>query len=137
MPSISELRIYIHLFVGHYTSDKPATPTGTLNFATPGGGRGTLAVISSYLSLGKDDPRSPVKSYSATDGNGNTWTINVTEPTHGFHFGYVLRGSVDGQTMSIGEGWAKKQTMWGSLGLAAYADNVWIEQNQVNIDAAH
>jgi RHS repeat-associated protein len=116
------------------SSDKPATPTGTLNYAAPSGLRGTLAVISSYMNLGRDDPRSPVKSYSATDNNGNTWAINVTEPTHGFHFGYVLRGSVNGQTISIGEGWAWKQK---TPILGNYADHVWNVQNQVNIDEAH
>lgn len=120
------------------TSDKPATPTGTLNYAAPSGNRGTLAAISAAisadLSLGSDDPRSPVKSYSATDGNGNTWAINVTEPTHGFHFGYVLRGSVNGETISIGEGWAWKQK---TPILGSYADDVWKDQNQRNINDAH
>lgn len=61
----------------------------------------------------------------------------MTEPTHGFHFGFVLRGSVDGQTVSIGEGWAWKQTKIGSLGMSGYVDDVWKDQNQRNINEAH
>jgi hypothetical protein len=116
------------------SNDKPATPGGTLNYATPSGGRGVLAKISAFLSFGHDDPRSPVKSYSFTAKDGNIWAINVTEPTHGFHFGYVLRGSVGGQTISIGEGWAWKQK---TPILGNYADQVWQAQNQKNIDEAH
>ena len=116
------------------SNDKPATPGGTLNYATPSGGRGILAKISAFLSFGYDDPRSPVKSYSFTAKDGNIWAINVTEPTHGFHFGYVLRGSVGGQTISIGEGWAWKQK---TPILGNYADQVWQAQNQKNIDEAH
>jgi hypothetical protein len=45
----------------------------------------------------------------------------------------VLRGSVDGKAMSIGEGWAWKQK---AAVLAGWVDNVWIQQNQKNIDEA-
>jgi hypothetical protein len=72
-------------------------------------------------------------SYSLKDSNGNTWEINVTQPGHGLHFGYVLRGSVDGKAMSIGEGWAWKQKV---PGLANWVDDVWVQQNQKNIDEA-
>jgi hypothetical protein len=112
-------------------NDKPATPTGTPNDATPDGGRGALAKFSAALT--GDDPKSPVMSYSLKDGNGNTWEINVTQPGHGLHFGYVLRGSVGGKAMSIGEGWAWKQKV---PGLANWVDNVWVQQNQKNIDEA-
>lgn len=112
-------------------NDKPATPTGTLNKATPDGGRGVLARAGALLGY---DPDSPVKSYRATDRNGNTWTINVTQPGHGLHFGYVLRGSVGGQVMTIGEGWAIPQ----AFGFASDAiiNDVWKDHNQKNIDDA-
>ena len=110
--------------------DKPATPTGTLNNATGEGGRGLLAKAGGLLGNNTD---SPVKSYSATDNNGNTWVINVTQPGHGLHFGYVLRGSVDGTAVSIGEGWAVPQAV---PGLSDYINSVWVGQNQQNIDDA-
>jgi len=111
--------------------DKPATPTGTPNNATPGGARGLMA--RSGAALG-DDPRSPVKSYIARDRNGNTWTINVTQPGHGLHFGYVLRGSVNGTAITIGEGWAVPQVI---PVLSEYINNVWVGHNQKNIDDAN
>lgn len=80
-----------------------------------------------------NDVKSPVMSYSMTDKNGNTWTINVTQPGHGLHFGYVLRGSVGGVAMSIGEGWGVAQKV---PVLSGYINDVWILQNQVNIDDA-
>ncbi len=110
--------------------DKPATPTGTPNDATPEGGRGVLARAGAIFG---NDPGSPVKSYSATDRNGNTWVINVTQPGHGLHFGYVLRGSVDGKAMSIGEGWAIPQVV---PVLSGYINDVWKAHNQQNIDDA-
>jgi len=112
-------------------NDKPATPTGTPNNATPEGGHGALARGGAFV-FG-DDPNSPVKSYSATDRNGNTWTINVTQPGHGLHFGYVLRGSVDGKAISIGEGWEIPQAV---PVLSGYINDVWKGHNQRNIDDA-
>ena len=111
-------------------NDKPATENGTLNDASPGGGRGQLAKFSASLFF--DNPKSPVMSYSFKSGE-DTWVINVTQPGHGLHFGYVLRGSVNGQAITIGEGWAWKQLApW----LSTYVNDVWIEQNQQNIDEA-
>jgi len=40
---------------------------------------------------------------------------------------------VDGKAMSIGEGWALKQKF---PGLAGWVDDVWVQQNQKNIDEA-
>lgn len=114
-------------------NDRPATPTGTPNNATPTkGGRALLAKFGSLLPGGSGD--SPVNSYSATDQSGNTWVINVTQPGHGLHFGYVLRGSVGGQAISIGEGWAIPQAI---PVLSGYINNVWIDHNQRNVDDAH
>jgi RHS repeat-associated protein len=111
-------------------TDKAATPEGTPNDASPGGGRGVLARLGG---LSGNNPKSPVISYKRTDESDNVWVVNVTRPGHGLHFGYVLRGSVDGVAMSIGEGWAPVQT-WPFLG--DYINDVWLQQNQVNIDNA-
>lgn len=110
--------------------DEPATPTGTPNNATPEGGRGVLARAGAILG---NNPESPVKSYTAKDSNGNIWVINVTQPGHGLHFGYVLRGSVNGEAISIGEGWAIPQAV--PL-LSEYINDVWEGHNQRNIDDA-
>ena len=79
------------------------------------------------------DPKSPVFSYLITDKAGNNWTLNVTQPGHGLHFGFVLRGSVDGKAVSIGEGWAWAQAV---PGMSDYINDVWYPQNQKNIDEA-
>ena len=109
----------------------PATPAGTLNAATPKGGRGLLARASALLG---NDPKSPVKSYTTNDRIGNVWVINVTQSGHGLHFGYVLRGSVNGEVISIGEGWAAPQAV---PVLSGYINDVWVGHNQRNIDDAH
>ncbi|NLC36169.1 MAG: hypothetical protein GX772_06960 [Alcaligenaceae bacterium] len=110
--------------------DEPATPSGTSNNAAPSGARGLLARMGVVFG---DNPESPVKSYSFVDKNDNTWVINVTQPGHGLHFGYVLRGSVDGMALSIGEGWAVPQVV---PGLSEYINSVWYGHNQKNIDDA-
>lgn len=80
-----------------------------------------------------DDPRSPVKSYKFTSLAGDDWVVNVTQPGHGLHFDYVLRGSVNGQVVSIGEGWALPQAV---PVLSEYINNVWRHHNEQNIDDA-
>jgi hypothetical protein len=79
-----------------------------------------------------NNPDSPVKSYSVAY-EGNKWVINVTQPGHGLHFGFVLRGSINGTVMSIGEGWAIPQVV---PGLGQYINSAWESQNQKNIDEA-
>lgn len=108
----------------------PRRPLELQNNATPEDGRGVLARAGAILG---NDPDSPVKSYSATDRNGNSWVINVTQRGHGLHFGYVLRGSVDGKAISIGEGWAIPQAV---PVLSGYINDVWKGHNQQNIDDA-
>lgn len=106
-------------------SDKPASAQGTPNDATPSEGvRGVAA------SLVNND----VKSYTATDANGNTWVINVTEPSHTLSPGYVLRGTVGNDLVSYGEGLALKQAL-GPLSDVSISD-AWINQNQRNVDEA-
>jgi len=111
------------------TGSSPASPTGTPNNATPEGGRGLLARAGGLFG---NNPDSPVRSYSVTVGS-DKWAINVTQPGHGLHFGFVLRGSINGVAMSIGEGWALPQA---APLLGPYINSVWVEQNQRNIDAA-
>jgi len=111
------------------TGSSPASPTGTPNNATPEGGRGLLARAGGLFG---NNPDSPVRSYSVTVGS-DKWAINVTQPGHGLHFGFVLRGSINGVAMSIGEGWALPQA---APLLGPYIISVWVEQNQRNIDAA-
>jgi hypothetical protein len=61
--------------------------------------------------------------------------MNVTQDSHTLSPGYVLRGVVGGTAVSYGEGTALKQT-FGPLS-DALTNNVWIDQNQKNIDEAH
>ncbi len=75
-----------------------------------------------------------MKSYTATDANGNTWVINVTEPSHTLSPGYVLRGTVGNDLVSYGEGLALKQAL-GPLSDVSISD-AWINQNQRNVDEA-
>ncbi len=105
--------------------DNPATPTGTPNNATPDSG------LRSFFGLFGD---SPVRSYTATDQKGDTWTINVTEPGHLLAPGYVLRGSLDGHAITYGEGLAIPQAFGTASDLGI--NDVWIDHNQDNIDDA-
>jgi hypothetical protein len=105
--------------------DSPATSKGTSNDASPvSGSRKALSALSD----------SPVKSYAATDKNGNTWTINVTEPGHPLFPGYVLRGAVDGTTITYGEGVGAAQAFGPASQILI--NDVWKGQNQQNIDDA-
>ncbi|MGQ0798496.1 MAG: RHS repeat-associated core domain-containing protein [Pseudomarimonas sp.] len=110
--------------------NNPASPEGTNNNANPDGARGFLADAGGILP--GNDGDSPVKSYSFKNGS-DTWIINVTRPGHGLHFGYVLRGSVNGEAISIGEGWALPQAL---PFLGDYINNVWELGNKWNIDDA-
>jgi RHS repeat-associated protein len=106
--------------------NKPATPTGTANDASPtDGARGFFAGA----------VNNDVKSYTFNDASGAKWEVNVTEPSHTLFPGYVLRGVVDGNAVSYGEGTSWKQ----ALGLASDVsiNNVWIDQNKRNIDNAN
>lgn len=100
-------------------NDKPATPSGTNNNASP----------PAYSGLA-----SPVKSFTFLDAKGNVWTVNVTLPGHPLHPGYVLRGAVDGKVITYGEGVGVFQA-FGPLSQKMIND-VWINQNQNNIDYA-
>jgi RHS repeat-associated protein len=105
--------------------DKPATPQGTPNDATPEAG---------WRSGPASTVNNDVKSYAVTDSKGNKWTFNVTEPAHTLSPGFVLRGTVGNELISHGEGLAMKQS-FGGLSDFAISD-VWIDQNQKNIENA-
>jgi|SRR6185312_12920344 len=110
----------------------PATSQGTPNDAAPSSGpRSILAKIASAAGLGD----SKVTSYTFKDSKDNTWTMNVTQDSHTLSPGYVLRGVVQGDAVTYGEGTALKQ----KLGQASdtLINDVWINQNQRNIDEAH
>ena len=112
-------------------NDRPATPQGTSNMAAPSSGfRGFLAGALESISPGS----SQVTSYAVKDSNGATWTINVTQDTHTLASGYVLRGAVQGDAISYGEGTALKQ----NLGRASEVlmNDAFQAQNQKNIDEA-
>ena len=108
-------------------ADQPATPTGTINNATPTSGFRSLAPIDS-----------PVISYSATAPSGNTIVINVTLPGHPLHPGVVMRGAVSegGEAVvhnaGVGTGVLQSNADFGD----AMFNNVWYEQSQNNIDAS-
>ncbi len=95
--------------------NKPASPTGTVNNATPGG-----------------VPPSMVKSYVVTDANGNKVVTNVTMPGHPLFPGYVERGVVTGPgTITVhnaGEGTGALQGPGSPV--RDIIDNVWIGQTQ-------
>ena len=103
--------------------DKPASPQGTPNDATPESGlRGSAA----------STVNNDVKSYVFTDKNGNKWILNVTMPSHTLFPGYVLRGVVGNQLVTYGEGnnWKQSLGALSNLGI----NNVWIDQNKRNVD---
>lgn len=113
-------------------NDHPATPQGTPNNAAPSSTwRSGAAAAANFLHLGD----SAVTSYTFKDPRGTTWTVNMTQDSHTLASGYVLRGVVQGDAISYGEGTALKQ----NLGQVSdfLTNDVWIDQNQRNIDNAH
>jgi hypothetical protein len=82
---------------GPATLVRPATPEGTLNEATP---EWLYNLMTTPLPMGSLGSRpivpygkmiSPVRSYLTTDQNGRQIVVNVTEPGHPLHPGYVVR----------------------------------------------
>jgi hypothetical protein len=108
--------------------DKPATKEGTPNDATPQQG---LLGLSRYFTS------SPVKSYVREDKSGKKITVNVTEPEHPLHPGYVARivqETKGGEAVvhNIGEG-----TGWLQGEQSPFADminNVWNSQTKDILD---
>lgn len=108
--------------------DKPATPTGTINNATPNDG-----ACCKLFSV-----RSEVKSYSVVDSRGNAQVINVTLPGHPLHPGVVMRGVVveNGEAVvhnaGVGTGILQANKEFGD----AMFSNEWYRQSQQNINQA-
>jgi hypothetical protein len=110
---------------------RPATPEGTLNEATPGWLRdyvmGEAAASGAVLPPG--GPLSPVRSYRRTDQNGKEIVVNVTEPGHLLHPGYVVRyvtPSNEGSTIqNEGEGSGWVQGLLQRIGLGNPINDVW------------
>jgi RHS repeat-associated protein len=103
-------------------NDKPATKEGTPNDATPPGG---------FLGwYGEKTGGSPVKTY-LREANGKKITVNVTQPGHPLHPGYVVRiveETKGGESIvrNIGEGAAIKQSNYSPF--SDMINNVWIKQ---------
>jgi RHS repeat-associated protein len=95
-------------------SDSPATALGTSNDATPPGRLSFLGP-------------SPVQSYSTTDSNGNPVVINVTQPGHWLHPGYVVRTIEGGTIHNYGEGTSVLQGPYDPW--ADSFSNIWRGQN--------
>jgi hypothetical protein len=113
---------------------RPATPEGTLNEATPEWLYNLLTMPLPGRFGGPTIPFgkmiNPVRSYLTTDQNGRQIVVNVTEPGHMLHPGYVVRyvtPSDGGPTIqNEGEG----SGLWqGSLSqrtpLAGLISNAW------------
>lgn len=116
-------------------NDHPATAQGTSNSAAPSTGfRSVLAGLSASVPAALGGGDSKVTSYAFKDSKGSAWTVNVTQDSHTLSPGYVLRGAVQGDAISYGEGTALKQ----NLGQASefLMNDVWIDQNQKNINDA-
>ncbi|MEO7067919.1 MAG: RHS repeat-associated core domain-containing protein [Rhodanobacter sp.] len=117
-------------------NDHPATAQGTSNSAAPStGARSVLAGISALAPAALGGGDSQVTSYAFKDSKGSTWTVNVTQGSHTLSPGYVLRGAVQGDAISYGEGTALKQNLGRASELLL--NDVWIDQNQKNINDAN
>jgi RHS repeat-associated protein len=101
--------------------DKPAMAGGTPNNASPNDWRGSIS-------------DSPVKTFTDVV-DGNLWTINVTQPGHLLHPGFVMRGAIGGSVVSYGEGTGALQA-FGPISKVAIND-VWINQNSANVKNAN
>ncbi|MGQ9447365.1 hypothetical protein [Xanthomonas citri] len=104
-------------------NDKPASPQGTANNASPRDG------LMSIPGRAKD---SPVLSYARQDSNGSAITVNVTQPGHPLFPGYVARivETQGGQSVvhNVGEGTGILQSRFSPFANAI--NNVWIQQTQ-------
>jgi hypothetical protein len=110
---------------------RPATPEGTLNEATPGWLRDYLMgnTAAAGAVLPPDAPLNPVRSYLTTDQNGKQIVVNVTEPGHMLHPGYVVRhvtSSNEGATIqNEGEGSGFWQGPYSPKPLRDWINDAW------------
>lgn len=72
---------------------RPATPEGTLNEATPEWLYNllTMPALGGRSAVPNGKMINPVRSFLTTDQNGQQIVVNVTEPGHMLHPGYVVR----------------------------------------------
>jgi len=114
-------------------SPSPASPQGTLNNATPTSLQSLFNTVDFISSFGNDPGgynNSPVRSY--TTDNGNT-VVNVTQPGHPLHPGYVARTINGSQVNNYGEGTARLQGPYSPL--AGQINGVWNDQTQGILDS--
>jgi hypothetical protein len=117
--------------------NRPATPQGTLNEATP------EPYYSAYLGgtrFPAGAPLSPVRSYLTTDQDGNPIVVNVTEPGHPLFPGYVARyvtSSSDGSTIQTeGEGLGDLQAPDSPEWIRDWINNTWRDRSEAIINRA-
>jgi len=112
-------------------SPSPATSQGTLNNATPTGAQNIFNTIDLISSFGNDPGgynNSPVRSYLL---NGGSVVVNVTQPSHPLHPGYVARTVNGNQVNNFGEGTGLLQgPLSQAVGLAGQVNGVWNGQTQ-------
>jgi hypothetical protein len=104
-------------------NDNPASAQGTPNNASPRDG--LLGIAARF----KD---SPVMTYARHDGNGDSITVNVTQPGHPLFPGYVARivqihgGQAVVHNVGEGTGWLQS----GNSPFANSINNVWVQQTR-------
>ena len=109
-------------------SPSPASPAGTPNNATPT----SLQVLAdAAIAAGSEgyyrgsNNYSPVQSYTRDNGN---LVVNVTQPGHPLHPGYVMRTSNGSVVNNYGEGTAPLQAPGSRFANAI--NNAWIPQTK-------
>jgi hypothetical protein len=106
----------------------PASSSGTPNNATPPGptALGSLGAMLPGL------VPSPVRSYVFPSSRGQV-VVNVTQPGHPLHPGYVARYDEGGHVRNTGEGLGWLQGRWSPFG--GLINNAWQGQNDAAIAA--
>lgn len=109
--------------------DRPASPQGTPNNASP---REGLMGIAGRMKA------SPVLTYARQDANGNGVTVNVTQLGHPLFPGYVARivETQGGQSVvhNVGEGTGLLQSKFSPA--ADTINSVWIDQTHKVLNSA-
>ena len=110
----------------------PAKESGTLNDATPLDWQNRIDALDQFSSFGNDIGgynNSPVRSYTRDGGNV---VVNVTQPGHRLHPGYVVRTINGAQVNNYGEGTGFLQGPYSPF--ANTINNLWFDQTQNIID---
>ena len=105
-----------------------ATPNGTTNNATPSTAQNLFNSIDYISSLGNDSGgynNSPVISYLRNNGSV---VVNVTQPGHPLHPGYVARTIVGSEVNNFGEGLGRLQAWYSPA--APFINGVWNGQTE-------